>query len=79
MHKIFVKVNTGKNRQGDILPVSVLWSDGNEYRIDEVREAKRYPGGSYAAGTRYDCRLLGKPVYLYYENGGWYFEGKATE
>lgn len=79
MHKLFVKVNTGKGRQGELLPLSVLWSDGNLYPIDEVKEVKWYPGDTYATGMRYDCRLQGKPVYLYQESGSWFFEGKSKD
>jgi len=47
-----------------------------QYEIDRVMDVRRAPsikGGGM--GMRYTCRILGKEVYLFEDEGRWFVEG----
>lgn len=77
MKKVFVDVVAHYNTDGDLEPLSFTWENGVKYNIDKVFEhqkaASRKVGGQ---GTRYRCRVMGKQVYLFLEDGKWFVEGK---
>ena len=73
-YKVYVSVTAVFSTEGVMKPVRMVWEDGRTYEIDAVckisRMASRKTGGS---GIRYLCRILGKPVELYYEENGMWF------
>lgn len=75
MQKIFLDVYAHFTKDGDMEPVCFVWENGKKYKIDKVCEKKRSAslkvGGQ---GIRYKCRVLGKEIYLFYEDGKWFFE-----
>lgn len=77
MKKVFVHVTAEFSREGDLHPVSFIWEDGMRYEIERVFEHKKAAslkvGGQ---GIRYRCRVKGKEVYLFLEDGRWFMEGK---
>lgn len=77
MRKVFVDVNATFTKDGVLQPLYFVWEDGIKYEIDRVYENKRAAslkvGGQ---GTRYRCRVMGKDVYLFLEDGKWFMEGK---
>jgi hypothetical protein len=77
LKKVFVDVNAHFTKEGDLQPVSFVWEDGARYEIDRVFEHKKSAslkvGGQ---GVRYRCRVKGKDVYLFLEEGRWFMEGK---
>ena len=77
MPKIFVEVNVHCDLQGNMIPVSFLWSDGRLFEIDKVidkrRAASLKAGGQ---GIRYICKIKGKEVNLFYDEPIWFIEGK---
>lgn len=88
MSKVYVKVTSECDADGNIIPLTLYWEDGARYEIDrvlEVRNAASLKAGGY--GERYQVRLSseehhvrGKVRYLYYERGlkpeRWFVEGK---
>jgi hypothetical protein len=75
--KVFVDVTAEYSKEGEISPVSFVWESGIKYDIDRIFEHKKAAslkvGGQ---GIRYKCRVMGKMVYLYLEDGRWFMEGK---
>lgn len=77
-YKAYVGVTADFTEYGMLAPRSIRWEDGRVYEIDRVRSmqrmASRKAGG---AGLRYECRIQGSFVDLYYEgNGLWFVERK---
>ena len=69
--KVYVQVTTVTSPEGRMLPRSLLWEDGREYRIDRVSDVKQAAamrcGGQ---GDRYTVWIGGKQSYLYFERNG---------
>jgi hypothetical protein len=75
MGKTFVKVTAEHDESGQIRPLRLTWTDGRKYEIDKVTDVRQAPslkGGGL--GTRYTCRIRGKAVYLFCDEGKWFIE-----
>jgi len=73
--KIFVEVIARHNVDGSIRPLSLKWEDGRVFEIDrliDVRRAASLRGGGL--GIRYACKILGKQVFLFEDEGKWFLE-----
>ncbi len=78
MQRVDIEVDAHFTKYGDIIPFSILWEDGRRYTVDKVLDKKRAAslkvGGQ---GIRYTCRVMGKVIYLFLEDGNkWFVEGK---
>lgn len=78
MRKVFVDVTATFTKDGRLEPLYFVWEDGTRYEVDKVIDNKKAAslkaGGQ---GQRYRCRVAGKEVYLYLEDGNkWFMEGK---
>lgn len=73
--KINLEVNADFDLDGNIRPRSITWEDGRVYEIDRVLDARLAPamvaGG---LGMRYICRIRGKTVKLFNDEGHWFME-----
>ncbi|EAX47888.1 hypothetical protein TcarDRAFT_1577 [Thermosinus carboxydivorans Nor1] len=75
MGKVFVQITAEHNVNGEIRPLSLRWTNGRIYPIDrilDVRPAASLKGGGQ--GMRYTCRIAGKEVYLFCDEGRWFIE-----
>ena len=75
MSKTFVKVTAEHDESGHIKPLFLTWIDGRKYEIDrimDVRQAPSLKGGGL--GLRYSCRIRGKEIYLFCDEGRWFVE-----
>lgn len=75
MGKTFVKVTAEHDESGRIRPLVLTWVDGRKFEIDrvlDVRQAPSLKGGGLR--IRYTCRIRGKEVYLFDEEGRWFIE-----
>lgn len=73
--KTYVKVTAEHWPDGQIKPVSITWEDGRVFPVDrvlDVRMAASLKAGGQ--GIRYTCRISGKQVYLYDDEGKWFIE-----
>ena len=71
--KVYVKVTADFTVDGKINPVSLTWEDGRLFDIDkilEIRQAASTKTGGQ--GIRYSCRIKGKIVHLFNEEGRWF-------
>lgn len=76
MAKTFVKVIAEHDEQGKTKPLALIWTNGRNYEIDRICDVRRAPslrGGGL--GMRYTCRICGKEVWLFEEEGRWFVEG----
>lgn len=66
--KVYVKVKTDFDREGNMRPLSLTWVDDHVYEIDKVLHVDHRPalraGGS---GLRYTVRIGGRESFLFYE------------
>ncbi len=75
MGKTFIKVTAEHDESGHIKPLVLTWNDGRKFEIDrvlDVRQAPSLKGGGL--GIRYTCRIRGKEVYLFCDEGKWFVE-----
>lgn len=75
MEKIFIRVIAEHDENGNIRPLSLKWTDGRIFTIDrvlDVRQAAALKAGGQ--GIRYTCRIMGKQVYLFDDDGKWFVE-----
>ena len=81
--KVYVSVIEIRNKNGQVLPLAVVWEDGIRYKIDKVldiRKAASIKAGG--AGIRYTIRVRGQERHLFLEddkNGAkWFIERKDS-
>jgi len=75
MGKTFVKVTAEHDESGRVRPLVLTWTDGRRYAIDRVTDVRQAPslkGGGL--GIRYTCRVGGREVYLFCDEGKWFVE-----
>ena len=73
--KIFVKVTAEHDESGKTKPLFLTWTDGQKYEIDKVTDVRQGPslkGGGL--GLRYTCRIRGKEIFLFCDEGKWFVE-----
>lgn len=73
--KINLQVNADFDLDGNIWPRTITWEDGRVFEIDrifDVRRAASLKAGG--VGMRYTCRIWGKEVKLFNEEGHWFME-----
>ena len=73
--KEYVTVKLRVDPDGSVRPLSFVWVDGVQYKIDRLiqrtRAASTKVGGR---GMRYTIRADGKETYLFEEDGKWFME-----
>lgn len=76
-YKIYVRVKSETDADGNIVPTHIIWSDDREFPIDrviDVRKAASTKAGGL--GLRYTVRIDRKERFLFYENPRWFVERK---
>ena len=78
--KVYVEVFAKFEKDGNIIPISILWQDGTIYKLDKITNicvaASLKAGGS---GIRYTCIIKGVQTYLFLEKDRWFVEAKESE
>ncbi len=75
MGKVFVEVTARHLKNGAIRPLTLRWEDDRVFAIDrvtDVRVAASLKAGGQ--GLRYTCKIAGKQVYLFCDEGQWFVE-----
>ena len=73
--KVFVEITARHGVDGGVRPLSLKWQDGRVFEIDrliDVRRAASLKAGGL--GIRYTCKISGKQVYLFDDDGHWFIE-----
>lgn len=75
MAKVFVEITAAHSLSGAVRPLAIKWADGRFFTIDrvlDVRQAVSLKAGGQ--GVRYTCRVCGKEIYLFCDEGHWFIE-----
>ena len=75
MGKVHIQVVAQHDLEGRIRPLSLIGEDGRKFPIDrvlDIRQAASLKAG--LQGMRYTCRIAGKEVYLFCDDGKWFLE-----
>ena len=83
-HKVYVRVNEDRYKDGRIMPRYLVWEDGIRYKIDKVLDVR--PAASIkagGAGLRYTIRVGEHQTYLFLEDdragAKWFVERKTPK
>lgn len=71
----YVEVIGKFEKNGDILPLCIVWHNGVKYKIERILQ--RCPANSLKAnkkGMRYTCVIQNQRRYLYYDQNRWFIE-----
>jgi hypothetical protein len=81
--KVYVDVTERRTKEGQLIPLNLVWEDGVSYAIDRVLDAR--PAASLKAGgsgMRYTVRIRGRETSMFLEeNDGearWFIERKRV-
>ena len=86
--RVYVKVTSVFDATGYMQPQKIIWTDGREFEIEEVRDF--HPAGVNRGSTTTDCYTVivrGETKYLFFEKGNrnqpahfgrWYVECMQT-
>ena len=75
MMKINLEVNAKFDLDGTVRPTSIIWEDGRVFTVDRVLDVRRAASlKAGGVGVRYICRICGKIVMLWNEEGKWFME-----
>ena len=73
--RINLQVNADFDLDGNIRPRAIYWEDGRKFEIDRILDVRRAASlKAGGVGIRYTCRIMGKTVMLFNEEGKWFIE-----
>ena len=73
--KINLEVNAKFDLDGTVRPTSIIWEDGRTFAIDRILDVRRAASlKAGGVGMRYICKICGKQVALWNEEGKWFME-----
>ena len=78
-HRAYVRVLVDVDEVGRMRPLKIYWEDGRSFEVDRLLDVRwasaRDAGGP---GMRYTCRVRGKQVYLFEDEGRWFVEARGA-
>ena len=75
MRKVYVKVISQTDEDGNITPMRVIWENGRAYDIDKVTDIRRsYVSGTGGTAIRYTVKVMGKETFIFRENSKWFVQ-----
>lgn len=75
MAREYIAVIAEHDEDGRIKPLSIRWKDGRVFSVDRVLDVRQAPAlKSGGLGMRYHCRIHGRHVYLFCDEGRWFLE-----
>ena len=73
--KINLQVNADFDLDGNIRPRAITWEDGRVFEIDRILDVRRAASlKAGGLGIRYICRIRGREVKLFNDEGHWFME-----
>ncbi|MBQ8110010.1 MAG: hypothetical protein IJ124_07640 [Clostridia bacterium] len=76
-HRAYVRVLVDVDEIGQVQPVKIYWEDGRCFEVDRLLDVRRAAstraGGQ---GMRYTCRVRGRAVNLFEDEGRWFVEAR---
>lgn len=75
MEKTFIQVTAEFDADGRMRPISLRWKNGQVYMIDRITDVRMAAALKFGGqGIRYTCKIQGKIVYLFCDEGRWFIE-----
>lgn len=75
MPRLNLTVNVRHEVDGRAFPTSIVWEDGRQFFIDKVLDIRNAAAlKSGGVGISYTCKICGKTVQLFDEEGIWFID-----
>ena len=77
--KVFVSVIIKISPEGEILPLSIIFEDGKEYKINKLIYSQRAHATKVGGtGIRYTVVIGKQKTHLFEDEGRWFVEAKVV-
>lgn len=74
LYKRYIEVILKQKKDGEIVPLYVVWDDGKKYKIEKIFNKQRRASTVGGCGLRYSCMIEGKQRNIFYEKDKWFIE-----
>ncbi|TYQ16535.1 UNVERIFIED_CONTAM: hypothetical protein Cloal_3082 [Acetivibrio alkalicellulosi] len=75
MKKTFIDVIVKYTKEGNKIPLEIIWTDSRKFSIDKITDIKKASSlKSGGKGIRFTCKIMGKKVYLFLDDDKWFLE-----
>ena len=76
-HRAYVRVLVDVDETGKVCPLRIYWEDGRSFAVDRLLDTRRAASTKVGGqGIRYTCRVRGREVYLFEDEGRWFVEAR---
>ena len=76
-HRAYVRVLVDVDEDGRARPVRIFWEDGRAFDVDRLMDVRRAAATKAGGqGVRYTCRIRGREIHLFEDDGRWFVEAK---
>ncbi len=77
-NKVYVDVTAEFSKDGDLVPKSFRWENGQIYEIERIKDVRRAASlKAGGVGMRYTCVIDGQEKHLFYEDNNMWFMERA--
>ena len=77
-NKVYVDVTAEFSKEGDLVPKSFRWEDGQVYEIERIKDVRRAASlKAGGVGMRYTCVIDGQEKHRFYEDNNMWFMERA--
>lgn len=76
LYKRYVSVITRIERDGAMVPLTILWENDLAFPIDKIRKISQKASVVGGCGVCYECDIQGQRRNLYLERGRWFLESQ---
>ena len=75
--KVFVDVLVKHTKDGNKVPLMIVFEDGQKYEIDKLCDRRRAAASKVGgSGIRYTIRINGRETFLFEDEELWFVEAK---
>lgn len=75
--KVFVDVLVKHTKDGNKVPLMIIFEDGQKYEIDKLCDRRRAAASKVGGtGIRYTIRINGRETFLFEDEELWFVEAK---
>lgn len=75
--KVFVDVLVKHTKDGNKVPLMIVFEDGQKYEIDKLCDRRRTAASKVGgSGIRYTIRINGRETFLFEDEELWFVEAK---
>lgn len=76
-HRAYVRVLVDVDEIGKVRPQRIYWEDGRSFGVDRLLDVRRAAATKAGGqGMRYTCRVRGREIYLFEDDGRWFVEAR---